>query len=127
LRLYLETSAAAKLLLREAESAELEAFVGGSDDLVATVLLETEMLRVAQREGKDVAAAYSVLDIVTLHELSNSAFTQAGLIRGRHLRSLDALHIVGALRTRADAILAYDRRVIDAAKTVGLRVFSPGA
>lgn len=45
---------------------------------------------------------------MTLHALPRSIYTQAGLLPGRDLRSLDALHISAALRLDVDAALIYD-------------------
>lgn len=55
---YLDTSAAAKLMVIEAESAALAAWAdGGEIDLVATHLLETELRRFASRRHLPQRAA----------------------------------------------------------------------
>lgn len=43
-----------------------------------------------------------------------------------HLRTLDALHLEAAIRLNADAVLTYDHRLGDAARSIGLEVISPG-
>ena len=68
----------------------------------------------------------AVLDRVTLHALPRSVYIQAGLLAGRNLRSLDALHISAALRLDVDIALIYDIRMRDAAVQNGLRVLAPG-
>jgi predicted nucleic acid-binding protein len=41
------------------------------------------------------------------------------------LRTLDALHVATAMRAGADAFLAYDRRLLDAAAACGFVTVSP--
>ncbi len=127
MRAYIDSSAAAKLLVREPESEVLRAFCARSDvELVATDLLETELRRVGQREDIPVADVTAILDGITLHALPRSAYVQAGLLPGPNLRSLDALHITGSLRLEVDAALIYDDRMREAAVANGLRVLAPG-
>ena len=102
-------------------------FCGRADvELVATDLLETELRRFAHREEIPGAAVSAVLDRVRLHALPRSVYTQAGLLHGRNLRSLDALHITAALRLEVDAALIYDVRMREAAVENGLRILAPG-
>ena len=44
---------------------------------------------------------------------------------GRQLRTWDALHLATALRVGADAVVAYDARLLAAARTLGMSVQSP--
>lgn len=67
-----------------------------------------------------------VLDRVVIHGLPRSVYMQAGLLPGKNLRSLDALHITAALRLEVDVALIYDVRMREAAAENGLRVFAPG-
>lgn len=127
MRAYLDSSAAVKLLVREQESTELRAFCSGADvELVATDLLETELRRAATREGVPPGVVTSVLERVTRYALPRSAYVEAGLLPGATLRSLDALHITGALRLESDVALIYDRRMREAAVANGLHVLAPG-
>lgn len=93
---------------------------------MGTDLLETELRRLAQREEIPGAAVSMVLDRVSLHALTRSVYTQAGLLPGRNLRSLDALHISAALRLEVDVAVIYDLRMRDGAVENGLRVLAPG-
>jgi uncharacterized protein len=43
------------------------------------------------------------------------------------LRTLDAIHVASALRIEADELIAYDRRMLDAAREHGLPVAHPSA
>ncbi len=126
MKLYVETSAATKLMIAEAESNALLEFCNRPGQaLAATDLLDTELHRVARRYGLSSADPDRVLASITLHTLDRTSFTHAGRLPQPHLRSLDALHVVGALRLAVDAILAYDARVIEAALAVGLSVITP--
>ena len=125
---YLDTSAAAKLLVDEVESNALAAFldeVGDEEDVVSSALLETELRRLAVRLKLDQSEVSGLLARVDLVDPPRSLFHEAGLLPGRHLRSLDALHLATALRVDAEALVAYDARLLDAARSLGLGVHSP--
>lgn len=51
---------------------------------------------------------------------------KAGLLGDRMLRTLDAIHIVGAISLDVDGALIYDKRMRAAAVDHGLRVYAPG-
>lgn len=126
---YVETSAAAKLLVEEPESAALSTYLDGlaADDvaLVSGMLLETELRRLAVRHELSQLAVSDLLDRFDLIELDRSIHTEAGLLPGTHLRSLDALHIAVAVRIGAESMVAYDVRQSESARAVGLRVVAP--
>lgn len=126
---YADTSAAAKLLVDESESAALSAYLDGlvSDGvpLVSSVLLETELRRLAVRHRLNQAAVSDVLDRFDLFEPDRAIFVEAGVLPGAGLRSLDALHIVVAVRLEADVLVTYDVRQAESARLVGLRVAAP--
>jgi predicted nucleic acid-binding protein len=52
----------------------------------------------------------------------------AATLPGKGLRSLDAIHVASAqqLGGLLDVLITYDHRMIDAARTIGLPVVSPG-
>lgn len=126
---YLDTSAAFKLLLRERESADLIAAISADrPTLVSSYLLETELRRAANRVGTlSQRQVTNLLDRVGLYELTPAMHTQAGLLPGVNLRSLDALHLATAISVGVDALAAYDLRLIEAARDAGLVVLAPGA
>jgi len=126
-RAYLDTSAAAKLLQREDESDAMQRFANRDDvELVGTLLLGTELRRFALRHQIGQTAVSDVLDGISLFPFEDADFTAAGLMPGGTLRSLDALHIQGALGLGADFVVAFDARMIAACGDVGLRVIQPG-
>lgn len=127
-RWYVDTSAALKLLADEPESAALAAAVDEEEpELLASLLLETELRRAAHRdEALDQQLVSRFLEGVSLYEMPPSVFREAGLLPGRRLRSLDALHLATAIRLQADGLLTYDLRMADAASEFGVPVLAPG-
>jgi predicted nucleic acid-binding protein len=61
-----------------------------------------------------------------MYELPVTIFQEAGLLPGSTLRSLDALHLSAAIRIGVDRLVAYDSRLVEAARELGLTVFAPG-
>lgn len=127
---YLDSSAAAKLIFEEEHSSALVDFLGGglaSDiSLQANCRLETELRRAANGIDAPQEKVTQVLGSVSLVLPDRTTFNSAGLLFGPHLRSLDAIHIVTALRVAADVFVTYDQRQAEAAETVGLEVQAPG-
>jgi predicted nucleic acid-binding protein len=126
---YVETSAAAKLLVDEAESAALADYLdaqhGAGLPLVSSMLLETELRRLATRVGIEQSRVTDVLDRFHLYEPDRATYVEAGLLPGVALRSLDVLHVAVAIRVEADELVAYDLRQAEAARSAGLRVVAP--
>jgi predicted nucleic acid-binding protein len=123
----MDTSAAAKLLVDEAESEALAAYLDRTADeqeLVSSALLETELRRLAMRLQLDQSMVTDLLARVDLVDPPRSLFHEAGLLPGTHLRSLDAIHLATALRVDSETLVAYDARLLDAARFVGLLVHS---
>lgn len=129
MELYVDTSAAAKLILAEPESEALARFldaaVDSGDGLFSSYLLETELRRLAVRFKFSQAMVTEVLDRFDLLVPGRATFRDAGLLAGRNLRSLDALHIAAALQLNVGSMLTYDLRQAEAARAVGLRVSAP--
>ncbi|WP_159626147.1 type II toxin-antitoxin system VapC family toxin [Actinomyces sp. zg296] len=126
---YLDTSAALKLLVEEAESAALAQMIDEQNaDLVSALLLETELRRAASRNRLLTQGAVTeLLEGVSLYDMPRSLYTEAGLVGGRSLRSLDALHLTAAIRCGATYLITYDKRLIDSARDMGVQVLAPGA
>ncbi len=126
---YIDTSAAAKLLIDEAESDALAAELDATHpELAACYVLETELRRMVSRvPALDQAAVTTLLTGIDLYEVPPSLFREAGLLDGSTLRSLDAIHLAAAIRIGVDGLLTYDRRMAVAAHDRGLTVISPGA
>jgi uncharacterized protein len=128
LSFYLDASAAVKLLVVEAESEALVEFVDraiASAPVRSSLILETELRRLAHREGLDQQAVSDQLAQVELILPRRDDFPAAGLLPGSGLRAIDALHLQTALRARVEAMIVYDRRLSAACRWLGLRTVSP--
>lgn len=127
IRSYLDTSAAMKLVVEEAESKALAAGLSAGRRLVASWLLHTELHCAVGRHPTVVPAAgvRTVLDRVDLADLTRGDLLAAGT--HAPLRSNDAIHLAVAVRLAVDEIVTYDDELAAAARSAGLAVFAPGA
>ena len=126
--LYVDSSAAVKLVVEEPESTALADHLddlGPDTDLLSSALLETELRRLAVRLHLPQTLVSQVLSRVSLVEPNRSICREAGILPGSGLRILDALHVATALRLDASAVLAYDRRLLGSARDLGFDVSSP--
>ena len=127
--IYLDTSAALKLVLPEGETPALELWIAERTRIprVSSRLLQIEMLRsVARNAPKRMDRANVVLSSVALVSMDDVA-PAAEVIGDRTLRSLDAIHLATAheLRTELTAFLCYDQRLCACARAMGLPVEAP--
>ena len=123
---YLDTSAAIKLIIEEAESATLaETLSSSSYRLVSSWLLHTEMYCAAGRHPQDVdlESVRAVLETVNLVDLTRGDMIAAGT--HAPLRSNDAIHLAVAIRLGVDELITYDQELAGAAASAGLTVFAP--
>lgn len=124
---YVDTSAFGALLIDQPESGALLDWLDKTAArLVSSDLLETELRRLAVREGLDQADVSQLLDGVSLAALDRAVYRGAGFLPMPYLRTLDALHLEAAIRLDATGILTFDRRLVEAARSTGLDVISPG-
>jgi predicted nucleic acid-binding protein len=129
---YLDTSAAMKLLVDEAESEALIMYLQSPAEraeervLVASWLLHTELHCAANRHPDEIVldSVAMVLDVVTLIDLTRGDLLTAGTLPGK-LRLNDAMHLAVALRIGAEEMLSYDAQLAEAAAAAGLRVTQP--
>jgi uncharacterized protein len=127
--IYLDTSAALKLVVPEAETAALEEWMDERAGLARTSsrLLRIELLRTVSRQAAHrLDRAHIVLSGVVLLSMDEVA-PAAETIGGQQLRSLDAIHLASAhaLRSALTALVTYDKRMIVAGEALGLPVESP--
>lgn len=122
---YLDTSAAMKLVVEEAESDALAETLSNDRTLIASWLLHTEMHCAAGRhsDALELSTIRLVLDTVSLVDLTRGDMIAAGT--HAPLRSNDALHLAVAIRLGVDEVVTYDLELADAASKAGLPVLSP--
>jgi predicted nucleic acid-binding protein len=122
---YLDTSAAVKLMVEEAESGALAQFLDQPNvETVACLLLETELRRFAVRHAIPQQDVTAILDSISLYDMPHSLYYEAGILPRPHLRSLDALHLIAAMRLETDVIVSYDNRMQEAAVELGLKIMA---
>ena len=133
--IYLDTAAIVKLVRREPETTELVAWLNERADLplVASVLVEVEVPRALRRSApQGLIGVPATLARLYRVEIDSAVRAVAGGYDDPMLRSLDAIHLAtaeilaGQPGAVFSAFVTYDRRLLDAAKGIGLPVASPG-
>jgi predicted nucleic acid-binding protein len=127
--IYLDTSAALKLVVPEPETEGLELWLAERARIprVSSRLLRIEMLRAVTRNAPHrMSRANVILSAVALLSMDDAAPT-AEVIGDRLLRSLDAIHLSTAheIRTGLTAFVCYDKWLCDSAHALGLPVETP--
>lgn len=125
---YLDTSAVAKLVQPEIETAPLRRWLRNKRWILSD-LHRTELRRAASRSGaRAVARAEVLLEESDIIRLTPEVFDDAGLLLPAGLRSLDALHLAAAMTLGPDlaGLVVYDERLAAAAAAVNLKVVAPG-
>lgn len=128
--IYLDTSAAAKLVHPEAESSALAVFLADriTVPLVSSALLYPELVRAVTRQRPELATrAVALVQRMMTVPLSSTIVVSAATIGSPLLRTLDALHLATAATVASElrAFVTYDKRLADAAGSVGLAVAAP--
>jgi hypothetical protein len=124
---YLDTSAFLKLITVEDESQAMRSWFRSHNSIWSSHLLHTEALRAGARLGISNDIIEDALDTVSLILPSSATFFDAGRLPPATLRSLDALHLAAAMEIGDDleGMVAYDGRLIEAARAASIEVFSP--
>lgn len=134
MRVYLDSSALLKRAFAEPESlALIRAVRGYVDDgtaLVASSLAWVEVSRAVRAADNDKHLEVddvvdTALSGVLEKPITAEVVALARRLRPSTLRSLDAIHLASALLLDVDVLLAYDRRLIDAAGDHRIRTLSP--
>jgi uncharacterized protein len=125
--LYVDSSALVKLAAEERESGALVRFLNDrSATLVTSVVTPVEVRRAARCVGASEAGDRA-LRTVALIELTSEIRDRAVAIEPTSLRSLDAIQLATALALgdELESLVAYDKRLVEAARANGLDVVSP--
>ncbi len=128
LDLYLDTSALARVLLRQPDTSLIEAEIDRFDGHFASRLLRTELRRVALRHDL-LEFVDPLLTEVSLMPIDESILVAAETIRPATIKTLDAIHLATIERLAGlgsiDAVLTYDARLAEAVRERGLEVVAP--
>lgn len=122
--LYIDASAAVKLLRSESESGALFSFIQ-SERICSSSLITLELSRWAHRQPTDHMAVQQLTECFDLVDIAAAHLRVAATFQTRHLGTLDAIHLATALVAGVDVFVTYDKQLADAATAAGLRVVSP--
>ena len=127
-RVYLDSSALVKLVVREAESTALRAFIRKRISRASCALARVEVVRAVRHHGPAATGrARQVVERIELVRMDDPLLDAAALLPGERLRSLDAIHLAAAQRLGKDlsVLVSYDERMLAAARELGIPVASP--
>lgn len=127
--IYLDSSATVKLARQESETDALRAWLAANPGpLVSSALTQTETARALLRtEPTALPVLRTVLALLHQKPVTDAVLDKAAHLPDPTLRSLDAIHLATAeeLISVLTWFVAYDKRLADAAYTLGLPVVSP--
>lgn len=130
----MDTSALTKLLVAEAETPDLRAWLATQcaygEFAVTSALGRVELMRVVARYGEPGQAerARYLLDGLDTIPPIEPVIELAETIGPATLRSPDAIHLAAAAHIKREltAFVTYDYRLLDGCRDVGLTTASPG-
>jgi predicted nucleic acid-binding protein len=128
--IYLDSAAVVKLAHAEPESTALRSWLDERAETpwISSVLTEIVSFRALARYAPEAASRLSaVLDHIDLIDLDQGIRMLARTVTPTTVRSLDAIHLGTALRSRSSltSFVTYDKRLLDAAQAAGLPIESP--
>lgn len=133
--LYVDTSALLNLLVREAESAAIEAELLQWPNLATSVVTQVELPRAVARARKERPEAVidgslilqGVIASAATIELSDEIVTAARSVGPIYVGALDAIHIASALSLGPElaGVATYDHRMADALTRAHVRLIAP--
>jgi len=131
--IYLDTSALVKLIRIEAESEALADWLDERTETrwITSALAEVELPRAIRAVApKGLSAIPSVLARLDRFEIDQVIRATAAAYPDPALRSLDAIHLataqIAASTAPLTAMVAYDSRLSDAARALGITIVTPG-
>lgn len=129
--IYADSSALMKLLIMEAETAALGAWLQARPDtpILSSQLTVVEVIRSCRRaNAAALPAARMLLSTVNLVPISREVVDVAAELSGTLLRSLDAIHLATAVTIGAglSRFLSYDRCLTESAAAAGIATAQPG-
>jgi uncharacterized protein len=127
---YADSSALARLVVREAETPGLESFLRSHPLIVTSEIATVEVRRAARQvSGRAEVGrrAEQVLAAVNLLRLDAEILEEAARLDPPALRTLDAIHLATALSMKSElaGFLVYDEQLASAARKRGIRILAP--
>lgn len=129
---YIDSSIALRMILDDPGSKAVRAWWtaarNAGEEIYASKLLQVEMARVLQREQLSLALSMPVLSALWLIDMDDDVIRAASTIStGKHLRSLDAIHLGTATLLAPDGItvVTHHNRMREVAGGLGLTVIDP--
>jgi uncharacterized protein len=128
--IFLDSSALVKLLFSEPESEALSSWLSARAEQpkLTSQVSVVDVVRTCRRVDAEVEpTARRLLAGLDLVPISQTVVEWATHVGSTSLRSLDAIQLATALTVREDldSVVAYDRRVVEAAELEHLPVTSP--
>ncbi|WP_322768394.1 type II toxin-antitoxin system VapC family toxin [Frankia sp. Cr1] len=127
--IYLDSSAIVKLVRQESETDALRAWLAANPmPLTASALARTEATRALIRtEPAALPVLRAVFAVLHQKPITEAVLDAAATLPDAMLRSLDAIHLATAeeLAPALTWFVAYDKRLVQAARSRGLPVASP--
>ena len=124
---YVDSSALAKLVVLEPQTRALASHLRNrrvtTSELAVVEIARAEKL--AEPGRRTGATARGVLAEADLVPVGPAILARAAALTSTRVRSLDAIHLATALELEPEELVAYDRRLLDAAEAAGLRTASP--
>jgi predicted nucleic acid-binding protein len=138
MQVYVDSSALVKRVIDEAESSQLVSALesyrqASGDELHSSTLAWIEVsrtirVRTALDDPLSIAEFVEVaLSGVSSLPISDQVVSIARRISPPLLRTLDAIHLASAALVDADLVIAYDTRLLSAARELGFATASPGS
>lgn len=125
--IYVDTSALTKLLVAEPESAAMRELA--DSPMITSAITTAELRRAVRRRAPSLAVHVErVIERLTTVAVDAHLLRAAGMVAPDELKTLDAIHLATALAVRDDitVFVAYDDRLLSAARLAGIPTESPG-
>jgi predicted nucleic acid-binding protein len=129
-RLYADASALVKLILREPESDQLIEHLGTPLPALTTsrlaVVEVSRAVKIANPKPEIQDEVARLLGFCVLLQVTGAILQRAAALSSERLRTIDAIHLASIVRVEPHSVLAYDRRLVTAARGLGFDVSHPG-
>jgi len=126
---YLDASAIVKLVQEERESPVLRDALRGRPHRVssALALVEVELASSRRSPAPPAGRVRTILAGIVLIPVDHPVLERAAELSGHGLRTLDAIHLATAqsLGEDLESFIAYDQRLLTAARATGITVEEP--